>query len=598
MKQLADNKKARMLFFAAALAVMTALAYLPATQCGFIWDDDYYVTENPLLTAPDGLWQIWFSTDQPSQYFPLVYTSFRLERAIWGLNPIGYHITNIILHIANAILVWILLRRLSIPCAWIAAAIFALHPVHVESVAWITERKNVLMMFFFVLSLLAWMRFVEESVTQRARRFYVLSLLFYALSLFSKTTACTMPAALVLILWIKHIPLKAKRWLEIAPYVLLGVAMGVVTVWWELFRHPTGQIELGLSPINRTLLASRALWFYFGKLFLPLNLSFSYPTWKLDETNPIWLLVCLFAVWNIWRWRDKLGRKTIAGIIFFAAMLFPMLGFITLYTFRYTFVADHYQYVASIGLIALAAGVGQRLAYRLGKFGKGVGVVAAVLVLGTLGTLTWQQCHVYKDLETLWRDVLEKNPDSLLAHNNLGLLMQDQGQLQEAVNHYYEALRIDPNTAETHGNLGGLFREQGLTKEAEAHLRRAIEIRPEYPMAHYNIGILLHQQGNISDAIFHYEQGLRWLNKFEVHVNLAGALSQQWEYEKAIKHLEKALQIKPDSPSVYYNWGMILKNQGKIDEAIEKWRKALELNPYFAAARHNLELALKEQNKK
>jgi tetratricopeptide (TPR) repeat protein len=638
MKQTADDDKAQKIFWAVALSIITILAYLPAIQCGFIWDDDVYVTQNTLLTAPDGLWRIWFSTNQPSQYFPLVFTTFRLEYSIWGLNPSGYHLTNILLHAANAILLWILLRRLSIPGAWIASAIFALHPVQVESVAWITERKNVLMMLFFLLSLLTWVRFVEESETRRARQFYVLSLLFYALSLFSKTTACTMPAALILILWLKHIPLKAKRLFQVAPYLLLGLAMGILTVWWELNHQRTGQLELGLNPVNRILLASRALWFYISKLILPLHLCFSYPTWKIDENDPgqyLWFLGCLIMAWSIWRWRDSLGRKAVAAVIFFPAMLFPMLGFFSLYTFRFTYVADHYQYVASIGLIALAVGTGCRLAHQYGKAAKAVGTVATACILVMLGTLTWRQIHIYKDLETLWRDTLEKNPNSFLASNNLGCALLNEGNLYEAEALFRRTIKINPTYSPAYYNLGNLLQQQGkineaisnyrqateqqmpnpsdlhinwanaLAKnreyeEAEAHLRRAIKIKPTYAPAYYNLGNLLQQQGKLNEAISNYRQALelRMPNPYDVHLNLAIALAQNREYEQALKHLNAALRINPDSPQVYYNWGRILQKQGKLDEAIEKWKKALELNPNLTPARQCLNLALKEQNKK
>jgi tetratricopeptide (TPR) repeat protein len=577
MKQTADEDKAQKFFFAVALAIITILAYLPAIQCGFIWDDDAYVTKNTLLTAPDGLWRIWFSTKQPSQYFPLVFTTFRLEYSIWGLNPSGYHLTNILLHAANAILLWILLRRLSIPGAWLASAIFALHPVQVESVAWITERKNVLMMLFFLLSLLKWVQFlsvehltVDQSQARCALRFYILSLLFYALSLLSKTTACTMPAVLILILWMKHIPLKAKRLLQVAPYFLLGLAMGILTVWWELIHQSTARLSLGLTPIDRLLLAGRASWFYVSKLLLPLQLCFSYPKWKIDANAPlqyVWLFGCLIMAWSIWRWRNQLGRKAVAAVIFFPVMLFPMLGFFSLYTFQYTYVADHYQYAACIGLIALAIGSGCRWAHQFGKAAKAVATVAVACILLFLGTLTWRQTHIYKNLETLWRDTLDKNPNSFLASNNLGILLQDKGNLYEA----------------------------------ETLYRRAIKINPAYSTAYYNLGNLLQQQGKLNEAISNYRQALelRMPNPFDVHLNLATALAQNKEYEEAVKHLNAALRRKPDSSEVYYNWGLILKEQGKLDEAIEKWKKALELNPNFTPARLSLNQALKdkEQNK-
>ncbi len=214
-------------FFCLMLAVVTILAYQPAWNGGFIWDDDVYVTNNELLTAPDGLRRIWFSLDAPSQYFPLVYTTFRIEHALWGLNPSGYHWVNLLFHIANALLVWRLLVRLKVPGAKLAGAIFALHPVQVESVAWITERKNVLMGFFFLLTLLAWIAFVDER-TKRPWRFYVLALVLYVLALSAKTTACTLPAALLLILWLEKKPINWRRLLEIAPFFLLGLGMGLV----------------------------------------------------------------------------------------------------------------------------------------------------------------------------------------------------------------------------------------------------------------------------------------------------------------------------------------------------------------------------------
>jgi len=216
------SARGRAWFFALVLAALTIFAYRPAWNGGFVWDDDVYITNNELLTAPDGLRRIWFSLDSPSQYFPLVFSTFRIEHALWGLNPTGYHWVNLLLHVANALLVWRVLARLNVPGAWLAGAIFALHPVQVESVAWITERKNVLMGFFFLLTLRAWIAFVDER-TKRPWRFYVLALILYMLALSAKTTACTLPAALVLILWLQKKAINWKRIFEILPFLVLGV---------------------------------------------------------------------------------------------------------------------------------------------------------------------------------------------------------------------------------------------------------------------------------------------------------------------------------------------------------------------------------------
>ena len=213
------------------IVVAVFIAYWPALRGGFIWDDDAYVTNNPLLTAPDGLRRIWFSFYTQSQYFPLVYTTFRFEYGLWGLHPPGYHIVNVLLHSANALLVWLVLRRLALPGAWLAAAIFALHPVQVETVAWITELKNTESTFFCLLALLAWMKFAGTH----SWRFYALTFLLYALALFSKTTACTLPAAMLLVLWLKHLPVNWQRWLQVVPFLAAGLAMGLLSIWWE--RH-------------------------------------------------------------------------------------------------------------------------------------------------------------------------------------------------------------------------------------------------------------------------------------------------------------------------------------------------------------------------
>src|SRR6266436_5858129 len=290
------SPRGRAWLFGVLLEALTIFAYRPAWNGGFLWDDDVYITNNELLTAPDGLRRIWFSLDSPSQYFPLVYTMFRIEHALWGLNPTGYHCVNLLLHVANALLVWRVLARLNVPGAWLAGAIFALHPVQVESVAWITERKNVLMGFFFLLALLAWVVFVDER-TKRPWHFYGLALVLYMLALSAKATACTLPAALFLILWLQKKAINWKRIFEILPFLVLGLAMGLLAMWWERYHQGTSRAAITfLSPIERVLAASRAVWFYLSKLIWPSNLTFIYPRWTVAPTNLrdyAWLLAAI-----------------------------------------------------------------------------------------------------------------------------------------------------------------------------------------------------------------------------------------------------------------------------------------------------------------
>jgi hypothetical protein len=455
-----------------AIIAATAIAYIPAMRAGYVWDDDKYVTDNPLVLEPDGLYRMWFSQDSPSQYFPMVFTSFRLEHILWGLNPLGYHITNVILHIINAVLLWLLLRYLSIPAAWLIAAIFALHPVQVESVAWIAERKNLLMTSFFFLSVFAYLRIVNLSDKSRHKwLLYLLSLLLYAAALLSKTTACTMPAVLVLILWIKRIPLGIKRWLEIIPYVILGLAMGLLTLWWELHHQGTARLELGMGILGRILLASRAIWFYLAKLIWPVNLSFSYPKWGINPSDPLqylWTLACLAGGFCLWFWRKQVGRKTIAAVVFFVATLLPMLGVFPLYTFRYSYVADHYQYMAIVGPIALVSAGGCVLIRNRGRLLRNLAVIIAGSVLVTLGILTWNQSLAYKDEKTLWEDTLRKNPQSFMAYNNLGVILYSNCEFDKAVTYFRKAIQIYPEYPEGCNNLAYALATLPHLKESNA----------------------------------------------------------------------------------------------------------------------------------
>jgi Flp pilus assembly protein TadD len=475
--------------FGLFLVAITLIACQPAWHAGFIWDDDAYLTQNPLLTAPDGLRRIWFSHDSPSQYFPLTYTTFYVERALWGLNPAGYHWVNLLFHAANALLVWRVLARLRVPGAWLAAAIFALHPVQVESVAWITERKNVLMGFLFLLTLWAWIKFIDGH-SKRPRRYYVLALFFFALALLAKTTACTLPAALLLILWLKKMPINWRRLAQVAPFVAMGIGMGLVTVWWE--RHHQGTqgklLEIGL--MERVLIASRAVWFYAGKLLWPANLTFSYPRWTISSSDPRaygWVLATAALGVVIWRARRWTGRSVEVAAAFFVATLSPLLGFIMIYTFQYSFVADHYQYLACIGPIALAA-AGMEVALGRAAWGKPFlqpALCAALLI--ALGTLTWRQCGMYAGVETLWQATLARNPDSGLAHNNLGTILRQKGRVDEAIAHYQEALQIMPGNESVHFNLARAFYQKGKVDQAIAQFQLALQIEPADMEAQNNL---------------------------------------------------------------------------------------------------------------
>jgi tetratricopeptide (TPR) repeat protein len=591
ISELVFSRRTRACVFGLLLASITIFAYRPAWNGGFLWDDDDYIIKNDLLTAPDGLRRIWFSLDSPSQYFPLVYTTFRIERALWDLNPSGYHWVNLLFHVANALLVWRVLARLNVPGAWLAGAIFALHPVQAESVAWITERKNVLMGFFFLLTLLAWIAFIDER-TKRPWRFYALALVVYVLALSAKSTACTLPAALLLILWLKKTPITKQRLIQIVPFVVLSIGMGVLAIWWERYHQGTNRMVFQfLSPIERILVASRAVWFYLSKLIWPSNLTFIYPKWNISQEHVldyIWLLAGIVLCVAIYFLKRYVGRSVEVAAAFFVATLSPVLGFIMLFTFRYTFVADHYQYLACIGPIALfSAGIAS-LADML-KQCRALILGAALFAVASLGALTWRQAAMYGDIETLWRTTLARNPECWMAHTNLGIVLLQKGQLDDGIAHYRAALQMQPDSWDAEYNLGTALVAKGEVDEAIVHCERAVAMQPNDPDGQVSLGDALLQKKRIDEAIVHYHKAMALRpDYFLAHYGLARAFLEKGELDTAVQHCRVALFIRPDDADCHTVLAVALDQKGETAEAIHHYEKAVQISPKSIAAITNL----------
>ena len=532
---------------ALAIVFATLAAYWPVFSAGFIWDDDAYVTENSLLTAPDGLWRIWFSAHSQSQYFPLVFSTLRFEYALWGLNPLGYHVVNVCLHIVNALLVWALLRRLALPGAWLAAAIWALHPVQVETVAWVTELKNTESTLFYLLAIFAWLNFCGG----KGGRFYALAIFLHLLALFAKTTACTLPAVMLLVLWLRNEPIGWRRILQSLPFLLIGIGMGLLSVWWEKhLGNYLPKLHLLGGPLDRLIIATHALWFYAGKIFWPANLTFSYPRWDInaaDWQQYLWLAECLAVAAALWLARKKWERKPAAAVFFFAAVLSPMLGFIPLYTFYFSYVADHYQYFACLGLIVLGVGAAMKF-LEICQVQRPAKTALAASLLLVLGVLTWRQCHACQNLESLWTDTLHKNPHSWMAHNNLGRLLAKGGNPAEAEAHYKIALALNPDEDAIHYNYGNLLARAGRLDEAAEQYHQALQLAPQKAEAHNNLGSIFFRQHRTDDAIAEFNRAISCKPDYtDACYNLGSALASEQKTNEAIAAFQQALRLKPDS---------------------------------------------------
>ena len=607
------------IFWAGLIFLATLVAYIPAMRGGYIWDDDSYITENVTLRTLDGLRRIWLEPKALPQYYPLVHTSFWLEYHLWQLHPFGYHLVNVLLHALNAILLLMMLRYLRVEGAWLAALIFALHPVQVESVAWITERKNVLSGLFYLCSFLAYLRFCNlaadpgsTSITPGMHtpssddggnrwRFYALSLFLFLCALLSKTVTCSLPAAILLVLWWQQDRIRWRQILPLIPFFVVGVALGLTTAWLEKYHVGAQGEEWALSFLDRFLVAGRALWFYAGKLVWPYELTFIYPRWQIDAGawwQYLFPVAAMAVIFTLWLLRQRLGKGPLVAVLLIAGTLFPALGFFDVYPMRFSFVADHFQYLASIGLISIFSASISIFYIRLGSSSRNLGFVACFGALLALGLGVWKQGSIYRDAEMLYRDTIAKNPNAWMAHNNLGFLLAEDGSLAAAMTHYTRALRIKPDNALTHYNMAKVLYLQEKFDEAIAHYYKALEIKPNHAEAHNNLGILLAKQGKLKEARRHYSEALR-LNpaSAETHNNLAVTLVKLKEIEAAIPHYAKALDLQPDYAEAHNNLGNAFSKQGKLKEALASYTKALEIRPNYPEAQNNLGVALARQGR-
>ncbi len=624
--------------FAAGLVVLTLLAYMPAMHAGFIWDDDDYVINNDTLRDLSGLSRIWSDPSATPQYYPFVHTTFWMEYQTWRLWAPGYHVVNVIIHLLNSLLVWQLCRRLHIPAAWLVGLLFAIHPVHVESVAWITERKNVLSGLFYLGSAFAYLenrgvtRTVGETDVTRSSRWtlYVLSLVLFVSALLSKTVTATLPAALLLVLWWKQGTISKRQWISLAPMFVVGIVFGMLTVWLEKHHVGAQGMDWELSPIQRILIAGRVICFYAGKLLLPTNLMFTYPRWNVNA-DAAWQYLfpaaVVITIGVLFLLRNRIGRGPVVAVCFFCGTLFPALGFFDVYPMRFSFVADHFQYLASLGLLVMFVQIGVVASNRVfanHERSSGLTVVAVTASLTiALATLTFKQTMIYHNLETLWRDTLARNPTSWMAHNNLGALLNRRGDFVEAEKHLLESIRlkadfadsvnnlgkaregqgdiagatrlyeraveINPGDPKTLNNLGAIYGAAGRLDDARELIERALQGNPKLAGAYGNLGSIEAAQGNLVDAIKNYRRSLELDEQaIETRINLVRLLMQTGSFSNADRELQVVLRQNPKHQSALLNLGVVQVNQNRLSEAAETFEELLKIDPNSIAAMRNL----------
>jgi tetratricopeptide (TPR) repeat protein len=557
----------------ALILIATFVAYLPAMNGGRLWDDDAHITK-PELQSPGGLYRIWFKLGATQQYYPLLHTAFWLEHQLWGDSVLGYHLVNVFWHLLAVSLVYFVLVKLKIPGALLATAIFALHPVMVESVAWIAEQKNTLSAVFYLSAMLVYLEFDQS----RKWSHYLLAFGLFMLGLMTKTVTATLPAALLVIFWRQRGAIHWRRdVLPLLPFFALGAVAGLGTAWVERKLIGAEGAEFELSILQRSLLSGRVIWFYLSKLLWPDNLIFIYPRWTIDPAQTwqwifsigaIALTIALWAVHERW-------RAPLAAWLFFCGTLFPVLGFLNVYPFIYSFVADHFQYLASLGIIVLAA-AGITLAItRLPARYRATANACCCLLVATLATLTWSQCRSYSDSITLYRTTIEKNPDCWLAELNLGTLIAKEGQPEEAMVHYHRALEINPNCADAHSNIGILLCTKGQIAEGTKHLAEAVRLAPLSVPAHLDYAKGLVLSGQVDEAIKQCEIAVELRPHFAVgRFYLGMALFQGQRIAEAARQFERAVELQPEDFRAYERLAQAYSRLGRSADTIAAAQKA------------------------
>lgn len=583
------------LFFLVLLGLLAVTSYLPALLGEFVWDD-FLLMKLEAVSRWGGIWQIWLDPAGAylhrgaveGHYWPLLYTTFWLEHKLWGFNPVGYHAVNLLLHFVNTALLWRLLLRLSIPGAWFAAAVFAVHPLHVESVAWIISRKDLLSAMFYIGAFFMWIRFTEAP---RARQ-YAAALALFGAALLCKSVAVTLPAALLVLQWWRNGRVTAKDLVRALPFFLLGIAVTGFDTW---FYKSNTALSFDYSSYERLLIASRALWFYVEKLLWPVDLAVIYPRWEIDATEPLaWLFVAATtAVASLlWIMRNRIGRGPMACALFFWVTLSPTLGFVDYSYMGHSFVADRYQYLAGIGAIVLFSAVAVWAARRMPVAPRWAVSGAGMVLIALLGIASWNQTEVYRDEVSLFKHVISFNPDSWAAHQNAGMALLRLNEFEEAEGHLRRSLEIFPINPKVFRNLGEALKGQKSYEESLKWYGAAAGLEPDEPLNHLGIGTVLLALERYPEAVSSMKRALEFQADPAIvpmiHSFMAEAFRRMGRYEEADRHFDLgvklSMEMKTPNPGVIFSRAEDLRGRGRHEESLRWYLSAIDIQPDFALA--------------
>jgi protein O-mannosyl-transferase len=569
------------------IVLLAGFFYYPSLHNDYIWDDDEYVYNNLTVQSPEGLKEIWLSYEMP-QYYPMVFTTFWVEHKLWGLNPYGYHAVNLAIHIGNAILIYMILLNLYPALALAAGLLFALHPVQVETVAWITERKNLLGGLFYLLAIFSYVKFFETG----RHKYYISSFFAFVLALLSKSITVSFVAVPLFIKWWRGEKIARADIVALVPFCLVGLVCGINTVFLEMYKVGAKGEAWTLSLAEHLILPGQIILFYIAKILYPQELIFFYPKWELDAHQfwqwlPLATVIIVGAV--LYRQSKKIGRGAFANYVYFICAIFPALGIFNVYPMRFSYVADHFQYIASINLIILMAGAGALLFERLLRYGNwhpGAKVRAAILysVLSLFvvfyGMKIIEHSQSFANLESQWQNIIKKNNRSWIAHNNLGIVYRDQGRANAAIEEFKKAIEIDPDNIEGYSNLGVQYYSLDRFDEALVEFENVLKRNKNHAPTYNNMGLIYLNTGQEDKAYVHF---LTAIDKnpglFEGYLNLAEYYQGINQYDQAIKELLIALELSPKAHDAMQALAEIYEKIGQTDNAIHWYQQASTVSP-------------------